>query len=92
MYLNDSGYVNAVIRTALATPGLYMIRFIDSSCQGTNMRHLGSLAPTPSPVNTGQPASLLTEQLFMIYEKEQSQGYNRRTMYSFTNFSSNKNV
>ena len=25
-------------------------------------------------------------------EEEQSQGYNRRTMCSFTNFSSNKNV
>ena len=26
------------------------------------------------------------------YEEEQSQGYNRRTTCSFTNFSSNKNV
>ena len=32
------------------------------------------------------------EQLYLAYEKEQSQGYNIRTTCSFTKFSSNKNV
>ena len=41
------------------------------------------------------PISGLEKNFFKLnsgYKEEQSQGYNRRTMSSFTNFSSNKNV
>ena len=49
-----------------------------------------------APVKQKHPVCSQLSLMFVIfwwrYEEEQSQGYNRRTTCSFTNFSSNKNV
>ena len=69
--------------------GPYMVTSDDSYIQGMAVPWHDSIAPVRLEVPAAGAYRQVHKCRHTVYEEEQSQGYNRRTMCSFTNFSSN---